>query len=142
MCRHVQLLLASLTLTASLAMAGCASPFQPGPDVEAKAWMQALAAQDGQKLSELTCTAMQGQLEAGALLSSGVLGLAGGLFGSKPRMNVDALQYHTTDQQGNRADVYVTGQLRVSIAAFSQAQSVNFTMPMLNEQGHWRYCSR
>src|SRR5713226_6473340 len=89
---HMRLLRhAGLGLLA-IVLAGCL--FQPGPDAAAKDWMQALAAQDGLKLGELTCDAAQTQLQNTALIYS-ALGVLSGSFlgGAQPKIGVDELKY-------------------------------------------------
>lgn len=128
------------TLLALGLLVGC-GPFGPGPDVAAKAWMQAYATQDGNALADLTCDADQGRLQQGMLFDSAAMVLTSGLLGgAKPQVDVTALQYQTTSQSGSDASVHVTGRMRVAILGMSQAQDVDTSMPMRYEHGKWRFC--
>lgn len=127
-------------LATLLLVIGC-GPQRPGPEVAAREWMQALATQDGLKLGELTCDAAQGVLATRTALYSAV-GIAPGAAagGAEPRLSTDELKYETTRNDGNTADVRVTGRLRVAVLATSTSQEANFVLRMARDRDKWRYC--
>lgn len=126
-----RLFLAAVLLLASTSfLVGCSTS---SPDGAAKDWVNALASGDGSKLSELTVQEARGQVAA----SSMMLGGLGSLSGTK--VNTDELKYQTTRNDGNAADVQVTGTLRVTVLGMTQPQNANFVMHMRKEGDKWLY---
>lgn len=129
----------ALVLILLLALAGGCG-LARGPETNAGEWIQALAAQDGLKLASLTCDAEQGNLQKAAIGLLAVGALGGVLGGAQPQWSIEQLRYETIRNDGTRADVRVSGRVRVAIRALSQAQDISGILHMRYESGVWRYC--
>jgi hypothetical protein len=113
---------------------------QPGPDAAAKAWVQALADQDGSQLSELTCAQLRPQLQQSLLVPSAVMILGQGFLGTQAKMDMNDLKSTTVSNDGTHAKVRMVGTIHNGVGLFSQTQQVDASQNMLKENGKWRMC--
>ncbi|HEY3061181.1 MAG TPA: hypothetical protein VGL99_19620 [Chloroflexota bacterium] len=127
-------------LCATLALTSCG--LRSGPEQAAQAWMNALADGDGMRLAELTCDSAQGELQTSMTLYSAV-GVLSSMFleGARPQVDVNELDYQLEREDGETAEVRITGRLRAGLLMMSGAQQLNVVFPMRFERGAWRLCS-
>jgi hypothetical protein len=131
--------LSALLLCATLSLGGCT--VQDDPAAAARSWTDALADGDGMRLAELTCDSAQGDLQTSMLMYS-ALGVVSSMLleGAKPQTSVDELAYDTTHDDGTRADVRVSGRMRVGLLMTSSSQTVDDVFHLQFERDAWRVC--
>jgi hypothetical protein len=102
--------------------------------------MDAVAANDGNKIGALTCAAEQGNTQFGMGVLTVVNWLGSGLLGQAAQIDTSDLHYQTTAQSNDTATVHMTGQLRAAILGLWQTQEQDSSIKMVVEDGRWKYC--
>jgi hypothetical protein len=110
------------------------------PETGAKAFLQALADQDGITLDDRTCAAYKGKLQGGDLLAEAFMVIGQNLLGEKPKIDISQVTVKTMKSQGDYATVQVSGNLRVAIGLSVQSQSLDQNWAMRREDGKWKFC--
>lgn len=113
-----------------------------GPTAAVRTFLQASAHEDALAVYVQICAA---DLDAPQSWLVGVSNLGidttpKGLHAPSPKYDFSALQYATTEQSDSHATVRVSGTVQVSSGGSSRAETVNTTVPVVQEQGAWRLC--
>ena len=112
-----------------------------GPTAAARAWLESVAAMDGNRTASLTCDAAQESLMMGTGFLAAAQVLSGQMLGTGADMDVSDVHFKEVSRSGDSATVHASGTMRVAILGVSQGQEMDEDIPMVREDGKWKVCS-
>ena len=136
-------LVVSVVLVASVVMGACGGAGGAGAAGAAKAWFEAIAQLDLNKVKDLTCDKEKAALEQAFSFLGGAASGETDLEALKELFQIDVsgLKYEEKNVSGNTATVHISGVLKVSAFGQSQDQNVDEDVPVVNEGGAWKVCA-
>ncbi len=137
-------LLVSMVLIATMVLSACGGGGGAGGAASAaKAWFDAFAQLDMNKMKDLTCDKEKATIEQALSFLSGTGGNTDtqalkDLF----KFDVSGLKFEEKSSSGGNAVVVVSGKIKVEAFGQSQEQDVNNEeLPVVTEGGVWKVCA-
>lgn len=133
-----RLALLSMLLVLIVPAAGCAGDT---PEKAARAWVQAIADLDGNRIAELTCEAQKPQMQNLMWFYAGFLGLGRTLGVPQPTPDLSGLEFTVEARPDHDlAVVRVSGRVRTSALGFWTETPLDMALLVVKESGKWKVC--
>jgi len=127
-----------ISLLIMVLLVGCSAGDSPEKAVQE--WTQARLTADGNKTLERTCRADHAKVQGSGAMMSAVLSF-GQVGDKKVEFNFGDMQVKVISQNGNAAQVHVSGRIRVSLMGVGQEVPIaDRDIPLINEDGRWKVC--